>query len=78
MHFQKLTRKCKNLPTERQNWASSVDVQRRCISVCDGLDCTGKCSRIIADPDDPNNKGVSKLSRYDLNDKVKSVKFCYP
>lgn len=78
VYFHRLERNCTNLHESRQNWASSMDVQKRCVKVCEEEDCNGHCEKIYAHPEDPNNKGASKLSSYNINDKVKSVKFCYP
>lgn len=59
------------------NWASSIDLQRHCVKLCDGVDCGGRCVMAVEDQAPRAARGVGQLAKIGLNDAVKSVKFCF-
>ncbi len=68
-HF--LKGECTNLPSQYDNWASSVSVYDTCVYLCEERDCGGgSCKRLHA-------SNMDRLNLLRLNDKVSSLKFCY-
>ncbi|ODM88986.1 hypothetical protein Ocin01_17699 [Orchesella cincta] len=71
VHRQPVGKECSNVPRAFSNWASSIILHDRCVTLCEFRDCQGPCINVI-----PNEKGKKKLSALGLNDKVSSVKAC--
>jgi hypothetical protein len=68
-----LKKDCTNLPSQYDNWASSMNTYGRCVYVCEDKDCEGLCERVHG----PGSKGLDRMASLNLNDKVSSIKYCY-
>ncbi|CAL8118360.1 unnamed protein product [Orchesella dallaii] len=71
VYRQPISKECTNLPRAYNDWASSIILHDRCVTLCEYRDCQGPCIDVI-----PNEKGKKRLSAFGLNDKLSSVKQC--
>lgn len=73
---QRVRRECSNLPFRYLDWSSSVALHGRCVTMCSERNCGGTCVNLYPDGEQ-GDKGVKRLNNLGINDRGRSVKFCY-